>query len=104
MGEKTADCVYIPVNRAVIVEDIERKDRRTETGIVIPDTSRHRRYQEGRVIAVSPNLRTRDDLPIRVGMVVGSLVNHGDVFYDDNGRVLRRLSVDSIHVVRVEDR
>ena len=96
--------VYMPINRAVIVEDMEAKDRKTEGGVVIPDTSRHGRYQEGRVIAVSPGLLTRDDLEIRVGMIVGSLVNHGDVFYDDNGKVLRRLSVDSLHVIRVEDR
>ncbi|MCL6471473.1 MAG: co-chaperone GroES [Firmicutes bacterium] len=62
-----------PLNDRVIIKPVEAEET-TKSGIVIPDTARKERPQEGEVVAVGPGKRGEDGKVLPMSVKVGDKV------------------------------
>lgn len=61
-----------PLSDYILIEPIEDKDEKTDSGIIVPETAKKERPEKGKVIAVGPGKRTDD------GEVIPPKVEEGD--------------------------
>ncbi len=45
-----------PLNDRIVVEFVEEEEKKTESGIVLPDTAKKEKPQQGKVVAVGKRL------------------------------------------------
>ncbi|MGM0419735.1 MAG: co-chaperone GroES [Bacillota bacterium] len=59
-----------PLNDRIVVEFIEEEEKKTESGIVLPDTAKKEKPQQGKVVAVGKGSKDEDLESVEVGDVV----------------------------------
>lgn len=91
---------FLPLNESLIVDEVTIQ-RTSEGGIALPD-SKGGQYLEGKVIAVSRNLRTRDGTKIEPGMQVVWPKGQEVVLWDGGVKHFR-LPITGLHLLRVKD-
>lgn len=64
----------IPLGDRVLLKPIKKEEKKTLTGIIIPDTAREEKPQVGKVIAVGPGRRADDGTLVPPGVKVGNTV------------------------------
>ena len=61
-----------PLADYILIEPIEEKDEKNDSGIIVPETAKKDKPEKGKVIAIGPGKRTED------GDIVPPKVKKGD--------------------------
>ena len=72
-----------PLGDRILVKPLEVEDKKSPSGIIIPDTAQKEKPETGKVIAVGPGKRGDDNEIISVSVKVGDKVMFSKYGYDE---------------------
>jgi chaperonin GroES len=74
-----------PLSNHVLIEQMEEEEKKTQSGIVLPDTVEKKKQSRGKIIAIGPGKWDEDgEKRIPMEVKVGDMVLFKEPWSDDN--------------------